>query len=49
MVHTIHNLKTSNLNLCFEFQQLVVSLKHVINFLMQITALLFETKSHPKI
>jgi hypothetical protein len=36
MVHTIHNLKTSKLNPDFEFHQLLVSLKHVINLDMQI-------------
>jgi hypothetical protein len=36
MVHTIQNLKTSNLNPGFEFQQLLVSLKHVINLVMRI-------------
>jgi hypothetical protein len=36
MVHTIQNLKTSNLNLDFEFQQLLGSLKHIINLVMQI-------------
>jgi hypothetical protein len=36
MVHTIQNLKISNLNPGFEFQQLLVSLKHVINLVMQI-------------
>jgi hypothetical protein len=34
MVHTIPNLMTSNLNPDFEFQQLVVSLKQVINLTM---------------
>jgi hypothetical protein len=34
MVHTTQNLKTLNLNLGFEFQQLLVSLKHVINLFM---------------
>jgi hypothetical protein len=34
MVHTIQNLKTSKLNLGFEFHQLLVSLKHVINLVM---------------
>jgi hypothetical protein len=36
MVHTLHKLKTSNLNLDFEFQQLLGSLKHVINIIMWI-------------
>jgi hypothetical protein len=36
MVHTIQNLKTSNLNPDFEFQQLLVSLKHVIDLVMWI-------------
>jgi hypothetical protein len=36
MIHTIQNFKTSNLNPGFEFQQLLVSLKHVINLVMQI-------------
>jgi hypothetical protein len=36
MVHTIQNLKTSNLDLDFEFQQLLGSLKHVINIIMWI-------------
>jgi hypothetical protein len=36
MVHTIHNLETSKLNPGFEFHQLLVSLKHVINLVMQI-------------
>jgi hypothetical protein len=36
MVHTIQNLKTSNLNPGFEFQQLLVSLKYVINLVMRI-------------
>jgi hypothetical protein len=31
VVHTIHYLKTSKLNPGFEFHQLLVSLKHVIN------------------
>jgi hypothetical protein len=34
MVHTIQN--TSNLNPDFEFQQLLGSLKHVINLILQI-------------
>jgi hypothetical protein len=34
MVHTIQNLRTSNLNLDFEFQQLLGSLKHVINIIL---------------
>jgi hypothetical protein len=36
MVHTIWNLRTSNLNPDFEFQQLLGSLKHVINVIMWI-------------
>ncbi len=36
MVHTLQKLKTSNLNLDFEFQQLLGSLKHVINIIMWI-------------
>jgi hypothetical protein len=36
MVHTIQNLKTLNLNPGFEFQQLLVSLKYVINLVMWI-------------
>jgi hypothetical protein len=36
MVHTLQKLKTSNLNLDFEFQQLLRSLKHVINIIMWI-------------
>jgi hypothetical protein len=36
MVHTIQNLKTSNLNPDFESQQLLGSLKHVINIVMRI-------------
>jgi hypothetical protein len=36
MVHTIQNLKTSNLNQDFEFQQLLGYLKHMINIIMQI-------------
>jgi hypothetical protein len=36
MIHTIHNLKTSNLNPYFGFQQLFGSLKHVINLVMWI-------------
>jgi hypothetical protein len=36
MVHTIQNLKTLKLNLGFEFHQLLVSLKYVINLDMQI-------------
>jgi hypothetical protein len=36
MVHTIQNLKTSKLNPVFEFHQLLVSLKYVINLVMRI-------------
>jgi hypothetical protein len=36
MIHTIQNLKTSKLNLGFEFHQLLIYLKHVINLVMQI-------------
>jgi hypothetical protein len=36
MVHTIWNLRTSNLNPDFEFQQLLGSLKYVINVIMWI-------------
>jgi hypothetical protein len=36
MFHTIQNLKTSNLNPSFEFQQLLVSLKRVIDLVMRI-------------
>jgi hypothetical protein len=36
MIHTIQNLKTLNLNPDFEFQQLLGSLKHVINIIMRI-------------
>jgi hypothetical protein len=36
MVYTIQNLKTLNLNPGFEFQQLSVSLKHLINLVMWI-------------
>jgi hypothetical protein len=36
MVHTLENLKTLNLNLDFEIQQLLGSLKHVINIIIQI-------------
>jgi hypothetical protein len=36
MVHTIQNLKTLKLNPGFEFHQLLVSLKYVINLDMQI-------------
>jgi hypothetical protein len=32
----MQKLKTSNLNLDFEFQQLLGSLKHMINIIMQI-------------
>jgi hypothetical protein len=36
MVHTLQKLKFLNLNLDFEFQQLLGSLKHVINIIMWI-------------
>jgi hypothetical protein len=36
MVHTTQNLKTSKLNPGFEFHQLLVSLKYVINLVMRI-------------
>jgi hypothetical protein len=36
MIHTIQIFKTSNLNPGFEFQQLFVSLKHVINLVLRI-------------
>jgi hypothetical protein len=36
MVHTLQKLKTLNLNPDFEFQQLLGSLKHVINIIMRI-------------
>jgi hypothetical protein len=36
MVHTIQNSKTLNLNPGFDFQQLLVSLKHVINLVIRI-------------
>jgi hypothetical protein len=36
MVYTLHKLKTLNLNLDFEFQQLLASLKHVINIILGI-------------
>jgi hypothetical protein len=36
MVYNIQNFKTSNLNLGFEFQQLLVSLEHVIYLVMWI-------------
>jgi hypothetical protein len=36
MIHTIQNLKTLNLNSDFEFQQLLGSLKYMINIIMRI-------------
>jgi hypothetical protein len=36
MVHTAQNLITSNLNLDFEIQQYLGSLKHVINLIIWI-------------
>jgi hypothetical protein len=36
MVHTKQDLKTLNLNPDFEFQQLLVCLKHMINIIMWI-------------
>jgi hypothetical protein len=36
MVHTLQKLKTSNLNLDFEFQPLLGSLKHVFTIIMWI-------------
>jgi hypothetical protein len=36
MVHTIQNLKTSNLNSDFEIQQLLGSLEHIINIIIWI-------------
>jgi hypothetical protein len=54
MVHTIQNFKTSNLNPSFEFQQLLMSLKYVINLVIWIKYTGChnpppKTKSHPKI
>jgi hypothetical protein len=36
MVHTLPKLKTSNSNLDFDFQQLLRSVKHMINIIIWI-------------